>query len=296
MKNAREYGLMWLSSVLLLAAVATPLTLTATAYAQGGEARGDLLEAWRLWRDIEVLQMCNEIGLTSQQAVQAAAAINGPATELDAIRATEASPQMQAVLHKIRTVLLKGQPIGENLWLEVATVGGRLQNDEEEGDALERRKAELAHEIATALAAVLTPAQLAKLTVSPPEQVAREVTERLTEARARPPNEWDEFKAGAKTEITQAFGDTPLREGNALTDDIDAFLERVRKMDTDLFFQSRGKLADELAAMVTAAQDVGPEAGRMRALDRLSGWAEAPGLLQLLNDMAVAERSFPPAE
>jgi len=281
----------WLPGGAVLLAMLTLQTLAPGIHAQADAPLGNLFETWTIWRDIELLNVCNEIGFTSEQAAQAVAAMAEAVGELDTIRAMEGSEELRTALRNVRAVLLKGEPIPEELWLEVARVRGAVGEEEDDEDAVERRKAELADEIGAALLGVLTPAQLSKLSVTGPERVAREIVENLAEARAKPPAEWEEFKADARDQLMDALEDTPLAEGNTLGDDLDAFFDRVRKMDTDTYFVQRDKLVEEFVNLLGSVQEEGPEAARMQALNRLAEWAEAPGLLQLLKDMAVANRT-----
>ncbi len=260
--------------------------------AQGDEGGGELPHIYLIWQEIEILNQCNEIGLTSEQAARAAAAIEPACEKMQSLREQESSAAVRAALGQVREALVRGGPVPEAVWIELARARGTLGQEDDDDDALERRKAEAADEIGKALLGVLTEQQISRLGGSPVQNVAREIAHNLGEARAQPPAEWEGFKSEALAAISEAFEDMGLELEAVMREKLEAFFDRVRKMDTDTYFQQRDRLSEEFASLVGSGQQEGPEAVRMRALNRLAEWAAAPGLLQLLKDMAAANRAI----
>lgn len=127
------------------------------------DAAGELPHVLFIWQEIVVLQTCNEIGLTSTQAAEAAEAIAPAFLELRQIWEQENSPQMREALTRLRDELVRGWPPPIAAWIEVAQVRGTLGVEEGDEDPIERRKAELAHDIGMVLLGVLTEQQIAHL-------------------------------------------------------------------------------------------------------------------------------------
>ena len=75
-------------------------------------------------------------------------------------------------------------------------------------------------------------------------------------------------------------------------EDVGAFLDGVRAMNTDTYFARQDALRDELVALVSEGHALTAEAGRMRAINSLSEWAEVWTLMELLQEMAAAQRHF----
>ena len=279
---------------LALLAILLVQTLAAPVHAQADDTVAGLFETYLTWRDIEILGVCNKIGLTSDQAALAAAAIEGPWQDLEAIWAIESSEALHTALAKMRAVLITGNGISGELWVEVAEARAGIaepDDDDGDGDAGERRKTELADEIARAFLSVLTPQQMRKLSAPPAEDVATEIAEQLGDARAQPPDEWTEFKGHIRAKVRELFAGEPLPEGSTLLDDLDAFLERVRKMDTDTYFKQRDGLTTQLIILLAAAAPAGTDADRIRAQNQIAEWGKTPGLMRLLRDLAVADRT-----
>jgi uncharacterized protein (DUF2267 family) len=291
MKTTRAFGTAPIPGALVLLAILLVQTLAAPVYAQTDNTEPDLFATYLMWRDIEIINVCNRIGLTSDQAALAAVAIQEPWRQLEAIWAVEGSEALRTAIAKMRAVLLRGHDIGEDLWIEVAAARRTIGEQEDDDDGLERHKAELADEIAKGFLSVLTPEQLSKLFAPPATEFAADVAEELAAARAKSPAEWAEFKAEVHAEVSNFFDDNPLPEDSTLLADVDAFLERVRKMDTDTYFKQHEKLTTEFIALLAAARPADTNMARIRAQNEIAGWAETPGLMQLLKDMAVADRS-----
>lgn len=291
MRTTNTFGAAPILLGLALLAILLVQALAAPVHAQDDDTVAGLFQTYLMWRDIEILGLCNKIGLTSDQAALAAAAIEEPWRDLAAIWEIEGSEALRTAIAKMRAVLLRGDEISGELWIEVATARGAIGEQEDGDDGLERRKAELADEIARAFLSVLTPEQMKKLSAPPAEEFARGLAERLGHARAQPPDEWAEFKAHIRAEVRELLGEKRLPEDSTLFTDLDAFLERIRKMDTDTYFRERDKLTEEFITLLAAAAPADTDAGRIRAQNQMAEWATTPGLMQLLKDMAVADRT-----
>lgn len=276
------------------------------AWAQGGAAETidqatlstlrDLMHTWTLYGEIQLLEQANRIGLTSEQAEECATAIATPFAELCEIRELEASEPLRRALAALRGTLLQGGEPTEEHWIAVhaATVGRLAPGGavDEEDDVLERRKAELADQIGTAIAGVLTEAQLARLGSSEPEEIAGSIAEELAEQRAAAPDEWNAFRVEAIASLRQAFAEVGASPEEKMFEDVGAFLDGVRAMNTDTYFARQDALRDELVALVSEGHALTAEAGRMRAINSLSEWAEVWTLMELLQEMAAAQRHF----
>ncbi len=261
----------------------------------GPDGLRDMLRTWSLYQEIELLETANRIGLTSEQAAQCAVAIQTPAAELRRVREIECSEQLRQALAEIRATMLKGGDATDDQWVAIhtATVGRLAPGTvvDEGDDPLERHKAELADQIGTAIAGVLTQQQLARLGSSEPQEVAGSIAEELAEQRAAAPDEWTAFRAEAIANLRQAFAEVEATPEEKVFEDVGAFLDRVRAMNTDTYFARQDELRDEFVSIV-AGETQTPEAGRMRAINRLGEWAEVWTLMELLQEMAAAERHF----
>ncbi len=267
------------------------LAAGAGVVAQDDEAGAELPHIYLIWQEVQILNVCNEIGLTSEQAARAAAAMGPACEEMQSVREEENSAAVRAALLKLRDALVRGGPIPEAVWIEVARARGTLGQEDGDNDAIERRKGELSDEIGKALLGVLTEQQIGRLGGSPVQTIAREIAQNLGKVRAAAPDEWQGFKANALAEISEVFVDMGLELDGAMRDKVDAFFDRVRKMDTDTYFEQRDKLVEEFVNLLGSVEEEGPEAVRMQTLNKLAKWAEVPGLLQLLKDMATANRT-----
>lgn len=253
----------------------------------------DTLRTWTLYEEIQVLETANRIGLTSDQARRCAAAIEAPLGELWRIRELEASDQLREALTAIRATMLTGREPTEGQWAAVhSATAGRLAPAAivDEGEAvIERRKAELADQIGTAIAGELSDEQLERLGSSESEEIALSIAEELPELRAAAPAEWTAYRAEVTASIRQFFTEVGGAPEEKVVDDIGTFLDRVRAMNTDAYFAQQDQLRDELVRIV-AGEAQTPEARRMRATNRLGEWAEVWPLMELLRSMAAAER------
>lgn len=276
------------------------------AWAQGGAAETtdqatlstlrDLMHTWTLYGEIQLLETANRIGLTSEQADRCVTAIQTPFAELRHVRELEASEPLRRALAEIRKTLLRGEEPTESQWIAVhAATVGRLNPGgavDEGDDLLERRKAELADQIGTAIAGVLTQEQLARLGSSEPEEVAGNIAEELAEQRAAAPDEWNAFRSEAIGNLRQAFAEVGATPEEKMFEDLGAFLDGVRAMNTDTYFARQEELRQELIAIISGGNALTAEAGRMRAINSLAEWAEVWTLMELLEEMAAAERHF----
>ncbi len=277
---------------LVLVAILLLQTLAIPARAQADDTAASLFKTYLMWRDIEILNVCNKVRLTSDQAALAAVAIEEPWRDLETIWAVEGSEAMRQAMGKLRAALITGAEVPGELWVEVAEARAAIADpDDGDDDGLERRKAELGDEMAIAFLSVLTPQQMSRLFAPPAEDLAANIAERLGDARAQSPDEWAEFKARIRAEVQKLVAARPLPEGNTLLDDLDAFLERTRKMDTDTYFRERDDLTEELITLLAATAPADTDASRIRARNLIAEWAKTPGLIQLLRDMAVADRT-----
>ena len=293
-------------SVPICAGVALCGLAVSCAWAQGGmaettegatvRAMGELMRTWTLYGEIQVLEQANSIGLTSEQAERCVTAIETPLAELRKIRELEASEPLRRALAEIRETLLRGGEPTEEHWIAVhaATVGGLDPGGvpDEGDDVLERRKAELADQIGTAIAGVLTEEQLARLGSSEPEEVAGSIAEELAEQRAAAPAEWNAFRSEAIANLREVFAEVEATPEEKTFEDVGAFLDRVRAMNTDTYFARQDELRDEFVALVSEGHALPAEADRMRAINRLGEWAEVWTLMELLQELAAAERHF----
>jgi hypothetical protein len=295
----RRYAPIWAGATLCALAVSS-------AWAQGGAADTtdqatlsilrDLMRTWALYGEIQVLEQANRIGLTSEQAERCATAIAKPFAELRRIRELEASEPLRQALAEIRETLLRGGEPTEAHWIAVhAATVGRLApgGAAEDGDeVLERRKAELADQVAMAIAGVLTEEQLARLSSSEPEEIAGSIAEELAELRAAAPDEWNAFRSEAISNLRQTFAEVAATPEEKVFEDVGAFLDGVRAMNTDTYFARQDELMQEMVALVSAGQALTAEARRMRAINSLGEWAEVWTLMELLQEMAAAQRHF----
>ncbi|MFP3905217.1 MAG: hypothetical protein ACLFWB_13305 [Armatimonadota bacterium] len=276
----------------LAVAVLLLLLVGTASVAQDQGFNTELPDTYIIYQHIELLERLNDIQFTSAQAAELAAEIEAPYTELQELWQQETSQKLYEVLKGIRDQMITGR-VSEEAWLAVVEARGTTVEEEEAlgEDPIEQKKAALADEIARAFLKALTDAQIAAITQSGPERTARDFLEELDDMRGAPPNDWTDFKSEMIAEIMEHFEDVAEDTGTLRTD-IKAFLDRVRNMGTDAYYQQRVALRSELIDIVTAARQVGPNEEEVRVLNRLAELAEVRDLLQLLQAMAAADRQF----
>lgn len=276
----------------LIVPVLLMLLASTASVAQDSGFNSKLPDTYIMYQHIELLERLNAIQFTSAQAVEVAAEIEGPYTERQQIWRQETSQKLYEALKGIRDQMITGA-VSEEAWLAVLEARGTTAGEQEAfgEERIEQKKAELADEIAGGFLKVLTDEQIAAITQSGPERTARDFLEELDDMRGAPPDEWADFKTEMIAEIMEHFEDDADDTGTLRTD-ITAFLDRVRNMGTDGYYQQRSALHSELINTVTAARQVGPNEKHVRVLNRLGELSEVRDLLPLLRAMAAANRQF----
>ncbi len=268
------------------------LLIGTVSVAQDNEFNTELPDTYIVYQHIELLERLNAIQFTSAQAAEVAAEIEAPYTKLQELWQQETSQKLYEALKGIRDQMITGR-VSEEAWLAVVEARGTTVEEEEAlgEDPIEQKKAALADEIARAFLKALTDEQIAAITQSGPEKTARGFLEELDDMRGAPPDEWADFKGEMIAEIMEHFEDAAEDTGTLRTD-ITAFLDRVRNMGTDGYYQQRAALRNEFINIVTSARQVGPNEEEVRVLNRLAELSEVRDLLPLLQSMATANRQF----
>lgn len=279
-------------ALMSIVATVVGLLVSPAAGAETQTVNTTLPDTFIMFQQIELLEQLNAIHFTSAQAATVAAAIQEPYTQLEKVREKETSAELYAALKQVRDQMITGT-VGEGIWLAVMKARGVTEEDEAmfDEDPVEQKKAQLSDEIARAFMDVLTDDQIAVLTASDPERIARDFFEELNEMRAEPPEEWAEFKDEFVAELSGSFEEGPA-DADAFGNKVTTFLDKVRNMSTDQYYGQRSTLQEELLGVVRSARQVGPDEKTVRALNRLSEIAEVNGLLPLLQEMATADRHF----
>jgi len=247
-----------------------------------------------IWLDIEVLRALNAVAFTGQQAAAAKTAVEPSLKALEEVWQHQNSLSLRTALWKARTQLLSGGPISEELWEEIARAERAAGADGDEGEAsFDQRAREASEAAAAAFVAVLQAPQIARLGAPEAEDLAEGVMQEITDTRAQPPEEWKQWREEIIAEACERFAGQDADRAKRVREDLGAFLDRVREMKTDKYFETTAQLRAELAALLSTMVDTEVASQAARARERVRQWLEpatASRFRKLLEDLSKADR------
>jgi len=255
-------------------------TWTPSARSQGVEA--EELSADALRREIQFLGVMHQLGVTAEQRMKAAQAIEAFEQQAEALRKRSEPPELLSALKQVRDALVRGQEPTDQM--RAALEAAQPPDDGSLDKAFDEARGQVLKE----LTGILTEDQQTQLQLIALFGAAQDVIGMCLRSREVSAEEGQDMRLHGLAELRADLKQAAGPEADRVLADFQSLINRVSAMTPEQVAQQREQLAGQIVTFLKDTLDKNPQMAADRLQDQLWEFVTDPQTARLLRESAKA--------